>query len=240
MARTLSKKDKEAAFWLYMILAGLFIASLVTCNLIFRKFFFWEPFQGEESSTWTYVFEQSVGLLPYPITFLITDLISEIFGRRKANQVVIAGLAASLFVLLIVTVAGAVPATEWSPVSDDQFYHVFGQTILAVGSSMIAYLVAQFVDIRIFHFWKRVTKGKHLWLRNNFSTITSQFIDTLTILLLLCSGGEIAWAMFGVLLINGFAFKVLVALLDTPLFYLVTYMVRKRFNLEMGEEVELI
>jgi queuosine precursor transporter len=148
MARILIQKDREAAFWLYMILGALFIASLITCNLIFRKFFFWEPFQGEESGSWTYVFEQSVGLLPYPITFLITDLISEIFGRKKANQIVIAGLAASLFVLVIVTIAGAVPATSWSPVSDEQFYHVFGQTILAIGSSMIAYLFAQFIDIR--------------------------------------------------------------------------------------------
>ena len=91
---------------LYLILAGIFITSLISCNLIFQKFFqieIWIPFVGD------YIFEQSVGLLPYPVTFLVTDIISEIFGRKKANRVVTAGLISSAFMLLIVTVADFVP-----------------------------------------------------------------------------------------------------------------------------------
>lgn len=232
---TLSDRDREAAFRLYVFLGALFIAALVACNLIFRKFFTWSPFAGSD-----FTFEQSVGILPYPITFLITDLISEIYGGKRATQVVFAGLGASLFTLLIIVVADAAPAAEWSPVSDGEFRHVFGQTAIAVGASMIAYLFAQFVDIRVFHFWKRLTGGRMLWVRNNFSTLTSQFIDTFTVSLLLCLGGEIKWFMFWTLVFNGFAFKALVALVDTPLFYATTWIVRKRFNLGLGQELKIV
>jgi len=227
---TLSVKDTLLADRIYLILAALFIASLVVSNLIFQKFFYWDFFG-------IYTFEISVGILPYPITFLITDVISEIYGKKKANQVVTAGIFASFFSLLIVFVADAVPATTWSPIDDPVFSKVFGATAIAVFASMMAYLLAQYIDIQIFHFWKRLTKGKHLWLRNNFSTFLSQFVDTFTVLLLLCSFGKIDWSLFGGLLLGGFLFKVLIAILDTPLLYLAVFAFRKRFKLAVGEEL---
>jgi uncharacterized integral membrane protein (TIGR00697 family) len=120
------------------------------------------------------------------------------------------------------------------------FSTVFGSTAIAVFASMMAYLLAQFVDIHIYHFWKNLTKGKHLWLRNNFSTFLSQFVDTATVLLLLCSFGKIEWDKFTGLLIAGFLFKVLVALFDTPFLYLGVYMFRRRFKLKLNEEIELL
>ncbi|WP_034230219.1 queuosine precursor transporter [Aquimarina pacifica] len=225
-------KDKRAAYYIYLILGSLFISSLVVSNLIFQKFFHWDFFG-------IYTFEISVGILPYPITFLITDIISEIFGKRKANQIVTAGIFASLFSLLIVSMASWVSATSWSPINDAIFDQVFGATVIAVFASMLAYLFAQYIDIQIFHFWKKVTKGKHLWLRNNFSTFSSQFIDTATVLLLLCATNIISWDRFAVLLLNGFLFKVLVAALDTPILYLGVHLIRKRFGLKQGEELEL-
>lgn len=222
---------KPLADQLYLILAGVFIASLVACNLIFQKFFTWSPFG-------LYTFEISVGILPYPITFLVTDIISEIYGRKKADAVVYAGLFTSLFVLVVVYLADVAEATAWSPVSNSMFSKVFGLTGVAVGASMAAYLVAQFIDIRVFHFWKRLTKGKHLWLRNNASTITSQLVDTLTILVLLCVSGVIEWNKFWFLFANGFLFKTLVALIDTPFFYIITAALRRKFNLKIGEELE--
>ena len=202
---------------LYLILAGLFIAALISCNLIFQKFFSWSPFG-------LYTFEISVGIIPYPITFLVTDIISEIYGRKKANQVVMAGLFASVFVLGIVMVAESVAATSWSPVDDGTFSKVFGLTGVAVGASMLAYLLAQFIDIRVFHFWKRLTKGKHLWLRNNASTMFSQLVDTSMVLVILCSAGAIGWERFGSLLLMGWLFKVLVALIDTPIIYFLLWL----------------
>jgi len=222
---------------LYLILAGIFITSLISCNLIFQKFFqieIWIPFIGN------YMFEQSVGLLPYPVTFLVTDIISEIYGREKANKVVTAGLISSVFMLLIVTIADFVPMAPWSPVNSDVFSKVFGLSAAAVGASMFAYLVAQYIDIRVFHFWKKLTNGKHLWLRNNASTIFSQFIDTFTVLFLLCSLSVIQWEMFTRLLLNGFLFKVFFAAFDTPLFYLSCWYLKKEFNLKENQDLSHI
>ena len=219
---------------LYIVLAGIFIASLVSCNLIFQKFFqvdIWIPFIGD------YTFEQSVGLLPYPITFLVTDIISEIYGRKRASLVVTAGLFASLFMLLIITISDVSTATSWSPVDDATFHKVFGLSGAAVFASMMAYLFAQYLDVRIFHFWKRLTKGKHLWLRNNASTMFSQFIDTFSVLFLLCSLNVLNWDMFSILLLNGFLFKVFFAAFDTPIVYAMTYIIRKQLGLKFGEEV---
>ena len=130
------------------------------------------------------------------------------YGKKRATQVVVAGIFASFFSLLIIFIANAVPATNWSPVGNDMFSTVFGNTVLAVFASMMAYLFAQFIDIQIYHFWKKLTKGKHLWLRNNFSTWFSQFVDTFTVVGLLCLFNIIAWDKFLGLLISGFLFKV--------------------------------
>ena len=176
-------------------------------------------------------------MLPYPITFLITDILSEIYGKKKANDVVISGIFASFFSLLIIYISKEVPATNWSPVNDGVFVNVFGAAPLAVLASMMAYLFAQFIDIRVYHFWKQFTKGKHLWLRNNFSTFSSQIIDTLTVLVLLCSFGIIDWNNFLGLLISGVIFKMMIAALDTPLLYVAVFAFRKRFNLKVGEEI---
>lgn len=226
----MTQQLKNQAQLIYLVLAALFIASLVTSNLIFQKFFYWEPFG-------LYRFEISVGILPYPLTFLITDILSEIYGKKKANQVVIAGIFASFFSMLIILMADYVPAINNSPVNNNIFSTVFGLSPLAVLASMLAYLFAQFIDIRIFHFWKKLTNGKHLWLRNNFSTFFSQFIDTFTVLFLLSSFKILPWSIFINLLISGFLFKIIVAAIDTPVLYLIVFWFRKKFNLKVGQEI---
>lgn len=224
--------DLRLAHRIYLVLAALFICSLVVSNLIFQKFFYFNPFG-------LFRFEISVGLLPYPLTFLITDAVSEVYGRRKANDLVLAGIFASVFSLGIIYIANLAPAIEGSPINDGVFTSVFGATSIAIIASMTAYLLAQFIDVQIYHFWKRVTKGKMLWVRNNLSTIFSQFIDTLAVLLLLCYNGIIPWEKFTTLLGAGFLFKVLVALLDTPLLYGIVYIFRRKFDLETGQEIEI-
>ncbi len=234
----MTSKDLILARRIYLILGLLFVTSLIVSNLIFKKFFYYYPFNT--SLFGVKLFEISVGILPYPITFLITDLISEIYGKKKANEVVFGGIIASFFAMGIIYISNVVPATSWSPVSNEMFSTVFGSTSIAVISSMLAYLFAQFVDIQIYHFWKSITKGKHLWLRNNFSTFLSQFIDTATVLILLCSFGEIQWRLFSGLLMAGFLFKVIIAALDTPILYIFVFFIRKRFKLEIDQEIELI
>ena len=234
----MTEGDKKMAYRIYQYLGALFITSLVVSNLIFQKFFSWHPF-GDVHVFGASLFEVSVGILPYPITFLITDLISEIYGKKKANQVVTAGIFASFFSMGIVLVADLAPAIPSSPVDDVQFSRVFALSPIAVFASMIAYLCAQYVDIAIYHFWKKVTGGRHLWIRNNFSTFTSQFIDTVLVVGLLCVFGVLPWALFRGLVISGFIFKILIALLDTPFLYFFVYILRKRFNIKENDEIRL-
>ena len=233
----MSESKTNLAHKIYLYLAALFITSLVVSNLIFQKFFYWYPFDISIGDI--RLFELSVGILPYPITFLVTDLISEIYGKKRATQVVIAGIFASFFSLLIILISDSVPALSSSPLDNKTFSKVFSLSGLAVLASMLAYLFAQFVDIKIYHFWKNLTKGKMLWLRNNFSTFSSQIIDTLTVISLLCLFQVLNWDSFWGLVISGIVFKIVIAFLDTPLLYLFVYLFRRKFNLKIGEEIKL-
>ena len=207
----------------YLILTGIFIASLVASNLIFQKFFTWN-FLGID-------FELSVGIIAYPVTFLVTDLISELYGQKRANQVVVSGFFASVFTTLLVLISTNANAVQWSPIDNTTFTKVFGLTGPAFFASMVAYLTAQLIDVRIFHFWKRLTKGKHLWLRNNASTMFSQLVDTSVILIILCSAGVIEWERFYSLWMMGWLFKVLVALIDTPIIYGVIHLLKGKIDI---------
>ena len=233
----MSEQKQNLARKIYLYLAALFITSLVVSNLIFQKFFYWYPFDMTIGGI--KLFELSVGILPYPITFLVTDLISEIYGQKKADQVVIAGIFASFFSLSIILISNYVPALESSPINDETFSNVFSLSGLAVLASMLAYLFAQFIDIKIYHFWKNLTKGKMLWLRNNFSTFSSQIIDTVTVFSLVCLFEVLSWDSFLGLVVSGIVFKILIAFLDTPLLYLFVYLFRKKFNLKIGEEIKI-
>ena len=232
----MSESKTNLAHKIYLYLAALFITSLVVSNLIFQKFFYWYPF--DISIGGVRLFELSVGILPYPITFLVTDLISEIYGQKKATHVVIAGIFASFFSLLIILISDSVPALSSSPLDNKTFSKVFSLSGLAVLASMLAYLFAQFIDIKIYHFWKSLTKGKMLWLRNNFSTFSSQIIDTLTVISLLCLFQVLNWDSFWGLVISGIVFKIVIAFLDTPLLYLFVYLFHKKFDLKIGEEIK--
>jgi hypothetical protein len=139
----------------------------------------------------------------------------------------------------IILVADLVPAIPSSPVNDKVFSSVFALSPIAVLASMLAYLCAQYVDIAIYHFWKKLTNGKFLWLRNNFSTFTSQFIDTFLVVGLLCIFKVLPWSLFYGLVVSGFLFKILIALVDTPFLYFFVYIFKKRFNLKASEEIQM-
>ena len=156
-ALTFDDADDRPVDFVFMVLAAVFLASLVVCNLIANKFL--------TVDLGFKVFVLSAGALPYPITFLATDLLSELYGRRRANRVVWSGFAASLFALLALWLGAQFPALSDSPVSDATYSAAFSNTWRVIAASMTAYLFAQFVDVRLFHFWKRLTAGRHLWLR---------------------------------------------------------------------------
>lgn len=224
----MNRQTRILADKLYLILGALFIAALVVCNLIANKFV------SVDLGFKTFVI--SAGVLPYPITFLITDVLSEIYGRKKTNRIVISGFAASVFVLGILWLGNQFPAIEQSPVSDEEYQSVFKNSWRVVFASMVAYLTAQLVDVRVYHFWKKLTKGKMLWLRNNGSTIFSQFLDTTLVVLVLFLGVMSSDEMID-LIIDGWFFKVLCAFADTPIFYGLVFLLRKVFNLKPGQEL---
>lgn len=225
------KTRKNRAFALYLLLGGLFITALVTCNLIANKFV------TVDLGFKTFVL--SAGVLPYPITFLMTDILSEVFGRRKTNAVVIVGFAASLFVLFMLFLGSVFPAIPQSPVSDEYYDTVFQNSWRVITASMVAYLTAQLIDIRLFHFWKRLTKGKQLWLRNNASTVVSQLVDT-TLVVFVLFVGNLPFETMTSFILDGWLFKVLAALADTLIIYFLIWIIRRQFNLKQGEEIDFL
>jgi queuosine precursor transporter len=208
----------------FLVLAGLFLGSLAMLNIIgvtrFLDLSFTLPIVGV-----TVPMPVAVGVLPYPVTFLCTDFISELYGRRRANEVVLLGFLLNLWVVAILWLGGALPGSE-----SEVFDQVQALAFSAVGASMVAYLAAQLVDVQLFHFWRKLTSGRHLWLRNNGSTVVSQLVDTTAVIMIthyyagalpLAPDRPVAGQLV-TYIAAGYSFKLGVALVDTLPFYLGT------------------
>jgi len=162
------------------------------------------------------------GVFAYSITFPITDIICEVWGKKRGKYVVFSGFITLLVVLALIRLTLIFPkASFWT--GEEAFTKILGGTSRIIIASFIAYLVSQYHDIWAFHFWRKVTKGKHLWLRNNASTFVSQFIDTVVFITI---------AFYGVMpvftLIKGqYIIKLLIALLDTPIVYFGVWLIRR-------------
>ncbi len=217
----------------FLVLAGLFIGSMTMLNILWVSRFI------EFSFT---VFGMripmalAVGVLPYPITFLCTDFISELYGRKRATAVVWVGLLLNLWVVGFLWLGGVLPpvvsleaGTGLPPTDayDFAFFRIRMLTMGAVAASMIAYLAAQMCDVFLFHFWKNLTRGRHLWLRNNGSTLVSQFVDSFAVITIThfyarglpVDAGLAIWPQLWFFIGSSYVFKVVVALLDTFPFY---------------------
>ena len=171
-----------------------------------------------------------VSLFCFPVTFLVTDIVSDVFGAKKAQNFVIIGFLASLGLLGFVMLGLWVPPAPAYAISD-AYDQVFGPTWRLFFASMTAYLLAQTIDVRIFHFIKKRTGDKQLWLRNNLSTMISQLVDTATVLFLFLYKNEAVFSgSFGdlcMLVLSVYVGKVLIAAIDTPFCYLGIWWVRK-------------
>lgn len=200
---------------IFLILAGFFVASLVLANAFVFKFIDVPlPIVG--------VATISLGVLPYPVTFLCTDLISELYGKKRADAMVITGAAVMAYMLILLEVGKALPVSALQDeATQEHFLAVFGQSTRAIIASAMAYLIAQFIDVRLYHFWRKLTGGRHLWLRNNASTMLSQLIDTCAVVTILFYGVW-TWAEIGAVIAASYVFKLLVAAADTPLMYVAT------------------
>ncbi len=199
----------------YLFLCGIFLTSLIVGNLVgVTKFV--------NLGLGMII---PAGLLAYPITFLATDLICEIYGKERAQWIVWVGLFMNLFMLGLMSAGHFLPDASGISGAKSTFESVYSFMIANVIASMIAYFVAQSVDVRLFHFWKKLTRGRHLWIRNNFSTMASQILDTACILGILYSVDGLGDGVKSVrdllpLMLSSYAFKSGFALLDTPFLYL--------------------
>lgn len=229
----------------FMILAGLFIGSMTMLNLFGVSRFLDLSFTVFGV---TVPVPLAVGVLPYPITFLCTDYISEIYGRQRANILVWVGFLVNLWLAVILWLGGVLPGFD-QPVPDAAgrlpiFFEIRTLTLAAMAASMIAYLTAQLCDVHVFHFWKRLTRGRHLWLRNNGSTLVSQFVDSFAVITIThffagalpIEADQALWPQLWTFILSGYIFKLLSALVDTVPFYLGTAWLRRYLGLD-GEGV---
>lgn len=242
--------------WVFLLLAGLFLGSLTMLNILgVSRFIDLSSYIGIPNDS-SIRFSIAIGVLPYPITFLCTDIVSEVYGRKRANMLVWIGLILNVWVLLILWFGGWINAPEnLQPdgrlpleVIDGQatipysysFYDIRTLTFGATFASMIAYLTAQFVDVHVFHLLKKKTKGKKLWLRNNVSTMTSQMIDSIAVILIthyyagalpIPDGTPVFTALFYFIL-SSYLFKFTFALLDTGPIYITVRYLRKYLNVK--------
>jgi len=235
---------REKVFW---VLSGIFLSAMTLLNVV-----------GITKFVDVFGLSVAVGVLPYPLTFLCTDLISELYGKKRANFVVGLGFFINLFVLFCLWLGQVMPEVSsglqppWQslvlaePVFLPNGSEVSGSVTLysfvyfctsgAVAASMLAYLAAQFIDVQIFHFIKKKTAGKHLWLRNNLSTLISQFVDSFAVVgvtfgAVFLSGG-MSFNTLVTLFLSNYAFKVGAALLDTPFFYFFSLKLKKSLKIE--------
>jgi len=236
----------------FLVLAGIFLCAMTLLNVIgITRFIQLGPMQ------------LAVGVLPYPLTFLCTDLICELYGKRRANFLVSVGLGLNFFILGVLLLGNAIPAVpadtmppwqilqlaapvalpngEYVENSVGLYQLIYATTSGAVFASMLAYIAAQYCDVHLFHFWKRVTKGKHLWIRNNFSTLMSQMVDSITVISVTFGAAflrdEMTLQTLLMLIGSNYLFKATVALLDTGPLYLAVHYLRDYLQLEPGETV---
>lgn len=123
----------------------------------------------------------SVGIIPFPVTFLLTDVVNDFFGRRGARYLTLVGFAMALLAYVVLQLSTWLAPHESTYFTQTEFAKIFGGSAQLFVASMIAYLVSQFLDIQVFNFWKALTESRHLWLRATGSTLLSQIVDTMTI-----------------------------------------------------------
>jgi uncharacterized integral membrane protein (TIGR00697 family) len=171
-----------------------------------------------------------VSIVWYPLTFLITDIVSEVYGAHRARMLVALGFAMSAVLLGFSLLGVALPASP-AYALDAEYAQIFGPVWRLLFASMAAYLLAQMIDVQLFHFWKRVTRGRHLWLRNNGSTMVSQLVDSVVVNVIFLWGNTTVFRgsftdLLGIVAAS-YGVKVLLAAADTPLCYLGVWAVRR-------------
>lgn len=225
---------------LFVVLATVFVISLVVGDIISVKLF--EVQLGPITAV------MSIGMLPFPVTFLLTDILNEFYGKKAARFITWVGFFMAIFAFVIIAIAVRVPwapltrASDWQGAVEATFNNIFAGSQRILMASMIAYLVGQFCDIAIFNLLKRATHNKMLWLRATGSTLVSQLIDTVVVQFIAWSGLLPAATIFNIIY-TSYAVKLLVAVGLTPFIYLGHTLVERKLGIPpvvLGEDGEPI
>lgn len=199
------KFDKKTN--LYFWLSATFITFLLMAEVTGSKLI---SFLG---------FTLTMGVIPFPITFLITDILNEFYGKKAVKHTTFLGMVMILFAYAIIVIDLKIPATPISPVDDHSFQTVFANSGLVIIGSIIAYLIGQLIDIQVFHYLRMKTKEKHIWLRATGSTIISQLIDSFVVIFI-AFGSTLPLEKLISISTTNFTYKLGIAILLTPAVYL--------------------
>jgi uncharacterized integral membrane protein (TIGR00697 family) len=214
---------------LFLVLAGIFTTCLVVGDIIGGKLV--------ETNILGFQFTTTVGMVPFPVTFLLTDVLNEFYGQRAARFITLVGFGMAVLSFSFIFLSAAIPfagfthAKDWTGVNEASFNNVFLGSMRMIAASLTAYLVSQFVDIGVFHLLKRVTSGKLLWLRATGSTAVSQLIDTITINFVAWSGMMSAGKIINIIY-SAYGLKLMIAIGLTPLIYLCHTLVERGLGIQ--------
>lgn len=223
---------------LFVVCAAVFLTALVVAEATASKFFtaFDLPFAitilGQEFNSVI----MTAGVIAFPVTFIVTDLMNEYFGKKGIRFVTWIGMMMIIFEFTLLQIAMAVPTASISPVPEDAFNIVFGASGRVIFGSLVAYVIGQFADITLFHWLRSLTKGKHLWLRATGSTFGSQFLDTF-IVLLVAFAGQLSFQVIVAITLFNYGYKFIIAILITPVIYAAHWVMDQYLGAEVAQEM---
>lgn len=211
---------------IYTGLCVLFCVLIVLGNLIYQKFV-------SLAIPGIYTFELSAGVILYPLTFLITDLITEFYGKEQASFCVKFTICMNITVAIILSCMDKLPTTQWSQIDSALFHRIFGAYSIAFVGSMVACYVGQLIDIKIYLWIRNLTQGRYLWLRNNGSTAISLLIDTTIVIGIMTCFGVLPYANMWTLIANSYSWKLFFTFCSTPFFYGCVNLIKRWTPLEV-------
>lgn len=223
---------------LFVVCAGIFITALVVAEATASKFFtaFSLPFTISILGVEFNEVIMTAGVLAFPVTFIVTDLLNEYYGKPGIRFVTYLGMVMIIFEFGLLQLAMGVPTAPISPVPEEAFNTVFGATGRIIMASIVAYVIGQLADISLFHWLRKLTEGKHLWLRATGSTLGSQFLDTF-IVLTVAFAGQLGMAEILAITLFNYSYKFIIAVVITPVIYAAHWVMDRYLGEETAEDM---
>lgn len=246
---------KDRPTKLFVIFTAFFVANALIAECIGTKIFSLEKLFGQQPLSFTLFGESGLGLsltcgvLLWPLEFVMTDIVNEYYGPKAVRRISFIAVGLIMYAFLMFYMAMGVPGADFwfgSGVQDGipdmskAYNGIFGQGMWIIFGSLTAFLVSQIVDVTVFHKIKKMTGEKKVWLRATGSTLVSQLVDSFIVLFIAFKIGK-GWSwqlVFAICLIN-YTYKFTMAILLTPVIYLVEHRMEKYFGPETAKKMKL-